>query len=237
MQGMHTGPLVLRMMYHHSSFFHLGYFQQQSQMTTIDSLLQTEYITQGDHPVSPLARPQRDQQPTAPFNNVWSSSICNDRLVPKDYNTGCSIQKGSICVHHSQMSCSTCLKKFHKGCILSLQYIPVAESENLTCLKCMECTCREQSRTDDDLPFDQLNSVQEKLARFGLEYCPNDADANLKMMRTTLKGMKKDLEKCLSCDQVTAVIGSKPRPFPTPLKMNPEAMDKHVRCLELSMLV
>ena len=54
-----------------------------------------------------------------------------------------------------------------------------------------------------------MNSVQEKLSHFGLEYYPNDADANLKMMRTALKETKKDLEKCLSPDQVTVAIGSK----------------------------
>jgi hypothetical protein len=89
----------------------------------------------------------------------------------------------------------------------------------------MECTCREQSGTDNDLPFDQLNSVEEKLACFGLEYYPDDANANLKMMRTALKGMKNDLAKCSSLDQVTPVIGSKPQPFPTPVKMNHEVMD------------
>jgi len=74
----------------------------------------------------------------------------------------------------------------------------------------MECTCREQSGTGNSLPYDQLNSVHDKLACFGLEYYPNGADVNLKMMRTALKRMKKDLEKSLSPDQVTAAIGSKP---------------------------
>ena len=69
---------------------------------------------------------------------------------------------------------------------------------------------QQEKYKDNDLSFDQLNSVQEKLACFGLEYHPNDADANLKMMMTALKGMKKDLEKCMSPDQVTAAIGRKP---------------------------
>lgn len=70
--------------------------------------------------------------------------------------------------------------------------------------------------TDEDLPFDQLNtvqeklSVQEKLLHFGLVYPPNDTSANLKMMRPALKETKEDIEKGLSPDQVSVAIGSKP---------------------------
>jgi len=56
-----------------------------------NALLQTEYITQGDHSVSTLAHPQRVQQPIAPFNNVWSSCICKDRLIPNDCHARCGI--------------------------------------------------------------------------------------------------------------------------------------------------
>ena len=81
-------------------------------------------------------------------------------------------------------------------------------------------------------------SIEEKLVRFHLEYHHGNLNANNKELWMLIK-MKKDLVACLSLDQVELSIGNKPRPCPTPVKMYPLAIEKHVRCghgLELSML-
>lgn len=53
----------------------------------------------------------------------------------------------------------------------------------------MHGMCSKNSGTVDDMPFDQLISVQEKLACFGIVYHPNEANASQVKVRTILKGV------------------------------------------------
>eukprot|EP00956_Cyclotella_meneghiniana_P044382 scaffold315718_cov96-Cyclotella_meneghiniana.AAC.1 len=108
----------------------------------------------------------------------------------------------------------------------------------------MECTAYEEAAPDeDDTPFSELtgNTAHfEKMERFGLT---PSADRNQHTTRTEKKNMDKlfkDMQTCMTEEQINEILDSKPRAYPPRVNMDPDAMKLHVtqgRRFELSMML
>jgi hypothetical protein len=148
------------------------------------------------------------------------------------------------CMRHALIKCSkdSCTKKFHKACIASLQYVDIHDNIALSNYMCMECKC--QQDLDEDgmvIPFAQLTGPQghnEKLLRLGLFPIQPRTAHSSRTEVALINSIVKDMRNCMTDDDVDAILDSKPRAYPTAVKMSDEVIDKHVRCgrrFEISM--
>ena len=160
--------------------------------------------------------------------------ICLDKTFPKNC-TECSSSTGMPCPKHSLIKCSNeaCTKQFHKACIASLQYIDIHDEVALSGYTCMECSCRKQLEEDGmDVPFSELEGTaghKEKLLRLGLFPIEPRGHHTHRSEENLIKSIINDMKQCMTDDEVNAILNSKPRAYPTAVKMSKEAIDKHVR--------
>jgi hypothetical protein len=172
---------------------------------------------------------------TTPLIANLRTCICLDRTFPKSC-TECSPANGTHCPKHMLIKCSNdaCTKQFHKACIASLQYIDIHDDVALSGYTCMECIFQQDLEEDDmavafnDLPAD-LDGHNEKLLRLGLFPIEPRGQNSNRTEVTQMKSIISDMKRCMTEEEVNAILDSKPRAYPTAVKMSKEAIDKHVR--------
>ena len=92
---------------------------------------------------------------------------------------------------------------------------------------CMSC---EESSTPASIEWNNVHSLETKLARFGLE---NPPDRNTqRVRRREMEKMQEVLElKCgISRDILQAFKDNDPRPYPSAMAMPQESKSQHVLC-------
>ncbi len=175
--------------------------------------------------------------------------ICDQQLFPITCDD-CDIGSNTACHHHKVVSCNKvdCEKRFHKVCLCTGLSTDATLDDLADSYTCMECQCRDESAGEDTpyanfpLRSNNIESLNERLLRFGLEALPNDApSAQRSAARTKMKHLKTALDKCnrdltptppeLQASGIDpgGILDSKPRNYPSPVHMAPESIDRHVR--------
>ena len=214
----------------------------QSQLTAPTSPVQDrDAIVDGTLPLEDL------QAPASPIQNMMDlatsdrTCICLDKIYPKDC-TACKAHYNQACNQHTIIKCSTegCDKKFHKSCICSLQRINPDNNEAINAYSCLECTSTEQALIDEeDIPFAALDHGG-KLRRVGILASVERHQNSTRDEKNMINSIIRDMKKCMSPEDVQQILDSDPRPYPTAVKMNPAAIEKHVvqgRRSEISLLL
>ena len=222
------------------SFFNIEYHRRRNAAgignsnTNNDNDVIMQANLPSQHPTSPIQATRLDQPATCDANP--RTCICLDKTFPKGCPE-CSPGTQTPCAKHVLIKCAnqTCIKQFHKNCIASLQYIDIHDEVALSGYMCMECKCQQDLDTEDavaGLPFSQLTGQEghrEKLLRLGL-FPKEVRDQNTTRAEENLiNSMIRDMKKCMTDEEVSSILDSRPRAYPTAVKMSDEAIDKHVR--------
>ena len=186
--------------------------------------------------------------------------ICDEQLFPITCKE-CNLATNTACERHTIVSCTQpdCTRRFHKECICSGVLTDATFDELTLTYICPECTCK--AAVSEDAAFITLArnptavaSAREKLLRFGIDPPHdattsdlNEAKARMNKLEKAFVACNKDLiEKCPGLAEaerhriINGILDTKPRPYPSPVRMDEVAVKKHVamgRRAELSLLM
>ena len=167
--------------------------------------------------------------------------ICHDKIYPKNC-TFCKPNISLACNLHVLIQCAglNCQKQFHKSCICHLLRLDLSQDLEINSYMCMECTCTQQATNDDvSSDFNTLD-LDSQMKRLGLHSGPIGIVHRLRDNRAWLNALIRDMEKCIPPDRVHQFKNTQPLPYPSAVKMNDQAIQKHVLCgrrLEISLML
>jgi hypothetical protein len=104
--------------------------------------------------------------------------------------------------------------------------------------KCIECT-EQVTTNNDDTTFVDLD-LRGKMRQLGMKPSTFSGSDEVRAQKKKLNAILQDMSQCLPQNEIDEVKNTKPRPYPSAVKMNPQAVDKHVlsgRRTEISLML
>ena len=193
-------------------------------------------------PTSPIHMMQHiDHTTTSGSECHVRTCICHDKIYPKNC-TQCKPNISHACNLHILINCSgpNCHKQFHKICICHLLRLDLSQDLEINSYMCMECTSTQQASNPDVASDFNTLDLDSQMKRLGLASGPI-GDVHLSRdNRVRLNTLIRDMEKCIPTDRIHQFKNTQPLPYPSAVRMNDQAIEKHVRCgrrLEISLML
>ena len=104
--------------------------------------------------------------------------------------------------------------------------VDIQNTMAINAYKCIECT-KQVTTNNDDTTFVDLD-LRGKMRRLGMKPSTLSGSDKVRAQKKKLNAILHDMTQCLPQNEIDKVKNTKPCPYPSAVKMNPLAVDKHV---------